>query len=232
MGLKRLISSFNYAISGVIQALKSEPNMKVHFIIAFIVLFLSLLFNFSRVELIIILLTIGMVITAEMINTAIEKTVDLVTDDYHPLAKIAKDVAAGAVLVSSIIAVVVGYLLFFDRIGHYPLKMLNGLKNSPVHLTFISIALVVIVVIWIKTITKTGTPLQGGFASGHSALGFSLATAISFMTQNALVAVLAYFMAFIIAESRIESSIHLLRETIVGGILGIIITILVFKIIG
>ncbi len=232
MRLKRLIKSFNFAISGVITALKSEPNMKIHFFISFVVLFMSLFFNFSRVELILLLLTIGMVITAEMFNTAAEKTIDLITEEYHPIAKLVKDVAAGAVLVTSVIAIIVAYLLFFDRIGHYPLKILNGIKNSPIHLTFISLALIIIAVISIKTATRTGTPLQGGFASGHSALGFSLATAISFMTQDALVAILAYFMAIIIAESRIESKIHLLRETIVGGILGIIITVLVFKFIG
>lgn len=232
MRLKRLIKSFNFAISGVITALKSEPNMKIHFFISFVVLFMSLFFNFSRVELILLLLTIGMVITAEMFNTAAEKTIDLITEEYHPIAKLVKDVAAGAVLVTSVIAVIVAYLLFFDRIGHYPLRILNGIKNSPIHLTFISLALIILAVISIKTATKTGTPLQGGFASGHSALGFSLATAISFMTQDALVAILAYFMAIIIAESRIESKIHLLRETIVGGILGIIVTVLVFKFIG
>lgn len=232
MRLKRMIRSFNFAISGIIQALKTEPNMKIHFIIAFLVLFASLLLNFSRVEMVILLLTVGMVITAEMINTALEKTIDLITDDYQPLAKLVKDVAAGAVLVTAVIAVVVAYLLFFDRIGHYPLKVLNGIKNSNIHLTFISLGLIVIIVIWIKTVTKTGTPLQGGFASGHSALGFSLATAISFITQDSLAAILAYIMAFIIAESRIESKIHLLRETIIGGILGIIVTVLVFKIIG
>lgn len=232
MRLKRMIDSFNYAISGIIQALKNEPNMKIHFFIAFVVLFASLLFNFSRVEMIILLLTVGMVITAEMINTAIEKTIDLITGDYHPLAKMVKDIAAGAVLVSALISLIVAYLLFYDRIGHYPLQILNGLKNSPIHLSFISIALVVIIVISIKTKTKTGTPLKGGFASGHSALGFSFATAISFITQNALATILAYLMAFIIAESRIESKIHLLRETIVGGLLGIIVTVLVFKIIG
>ncbi len=232
MRLRRMISSFNFAISGIIQALKTEPNMKIHFLIAFLVLFLSLFFNFSRVEMIILILTVGMVITAEMINTAIEKTIDLITGDYHPLAKLVKDVAAGAVLVTAIMAVLVAYLLFFDRIGHYPLQILNRVKNAPIHLTFISLALIVIIVISIKTVTKTGTPLQGGFASGHSALGFSLATAISFITQDSLAAVLAYIMALIIAESRVESKIHLLRETIVGGILGIIVTILVFKIIG
>lgn len=232
MKLKRLISSFNYAVSGIVQALKTEPNMKIHFFIAFLVLFLSLFFNLSRVELMILLLTMAFVIVAEMINTAVEKTIDLITEEYHPLAKIVKDVAAGAVLVAAVISVVVGYLLFFDRIGHYPLWIINRVKNSPIHLTFISLILVTIIVIWIKTTTKTGTPFQGGFASGHSALGFALATSIAFITQSALATILAYAMAIIIAESRIESKIHLFRETVIGAMLGTIVTILVFNIIG
>lgn len=229
---KRLINSFNYAVAGIIQALKTEPNMKIHFIVAFAVLFFSLFFNFNRIEMLILFFTITLVIVSEMLNTAVESMVDLITEEYHPVAKVVKDIAAGAVLISALNSIVVGYLLFFDRINTYPGIIINKLGNSPIHLTFISIILVIISVVWIKTKTKTGTPFQGGFASGHSAIGFSVATAIAFMTDNALVMTLAYFLAALVAESRVESKIHYLREVIVGAILGTLITILIFQVIG
>lgn len=229
---KRIINSFNYAVAGVIQALKTEPNMKIHFIVAFLVLFMSLFFNFNRIEMLILFFTITMVIVSEMLNTAIEKAVDLITKEYHPVAKIVKDIAAGAVLISALNAIVVGYLLFFERISLYPGLLINRLRNSPIHLTFISIILVILLVVWIKTKTKTGTPFQGGFASGHSAIAFSVATAIAFMTDNALIMTLSYFLAALVAESRVESKIHYLREVIVGSVLGTLVTITIFQVIG
>ena len=95
MRSRSLIESFNYAVSGIIYTLKTERNMRVHFIIAILVILLSLFFDFSRSELLLLFFTITLVLMAEMINTAIERTIDLVTDEFHPLARLAKDIAAG-----------------------------------------------------------------------------------------------------------------------------------------
>jgi len=87
MKVRKLIDSFNYAVSGIIYTLKTQRNMRVHFISAFFVLTLSLFFNFSRVELLLLFFTVSLVIIAEMINTAIEKSIDMFTKEYHPLAE-------------------------------------------------------------------------------------------------------------------------------------------------
>ena len=118
MKSRSLIESFNYAVSGIIYTLKTERNMKVHLVIAIIVILSSLFFDFSKVELLILFFAIALVLITEMINTAIEKTVDLITDDFHPLARLAKDIAAGAVLIAAINSLIVGYLLFL-RIVYY-----------------------------------------------------------------------------------------------------------------
>ena len=116
---KSLIDSFNFAVNGIISALKTERNMRIHYLIAIIVIILSLFFDFSRTELLLLIFAISLVIVAELFNTAIEKVVDLITDRYHPLAKLVKDISAGAVLIAAINSIVVGYLLFFDKLSYY-----------------------------------------------------------------------------------------------------------------
>ncbi len=171
-----------------------------------------------------------------MINTAIERTIDLITEDFHPLARIAKDVAAGGgVLIAAINSLIVGYLLFFDRLNPYTNRILFKIKKSPVHLTFVALVLVILSTIGIKTkhYRGRGTPFQGGgIVSGHTAVSFCVATIIAFEANNILVSTLAFFMAVLVGESRIEGKIHTLFEVISGALLGIIIGVLVFQIIG
>ncbi|MCF6461073.1 diacylglycerol kinase [Clostridium sp. Cult3] len=234
MKSRSLIESFNYAVSGIIYTLKTERNMRIHFFISIVVIILSLFFDFSRGELLLLFFTISLVFITEMINTAIERTIDLITEDFHPLARIAKDVAAGGVLIAAINSIVVGYLLFFDRLNPYTNRILYKIKNSSVHLTFVSIALVVLLTIGIKTkfYRGKGTPFQGGIVSGHAAVSFCIATIIAFEANNILVSTLSIFMAVLVGESRIEGKIHSLFEVISGALLGILVGILVFQIIG
>ncbi|HSH36483.1 diacylglycerol kinase [Schnuerera sp.] len=234
MKSRSIIESFNYAVTGIIYTLKTEKNMRVHFIIAVIVIILSLFFDFSRLELLMLFFSIALVLITEMINTAVERTVDLVTEDFHPLARLAKDVAAGGVLIAALNSLVVGYLLFFDRLNPLTNLVLFKIKNSSIHLTFIALVLVVLFTIALKTIyyKGRGTPFQGGTVSGHAAVSFCIATIIAFIANNMLVSTLSYFMAILVGESRIEGRIHSLMEVVLGALLGIIVGILVFQIIG
>lgn len=113
---KRFTSSFIYAWRGVKHAVAHEQNLKFHFIIAVVVIILSIALNIPEVEIAILLVVIGIVISLEMINTALERIVDLITKEYHPLARVVKDVSAGAVLVFSIFAVIIGILIFYEPI--------------------------------------------------------------------------------------------------------------------
>ncbi|WP_017755824.1 diacylglycerol kinase family protein [Calidifontibacillus oryziterrae] len=110
--IKRLFQSFKYAFEGLKNVVESERNMQIHLAIACIVLFLGYIFSISKVEWIIIVLCIGIVFCLEIINSAIERTVDLVTEEYKPLAKQAKDFAAAAVFVFAIISVIIGVVIF------------------------------------------------------------------------------------------------------------------------
>jgi len=110
--LKRLLKSFSYAWAGIVDVFKNENNMKIHCTIAIIALLAGLSFNISKIEWLILLITIGIVFCLEIINTAIERLVDLASPQYHPLAKAAKDMAAGAVFVFAIFSVIIGAIIF------------------------------------------------------------------------------------------------------------------------
>lgn len=230
-GIQGLIKSFNDAINGIVASIKAERNMKIHYFMAIIVIIASLFFNFSRTEFLILLLSISLVLVLELMNTAIEETIDMITEDYHPKAKIAKDVAAGAVLIAAVNSLMVGYLLFFDRLNNLAEITLLKIKRSPIHLTLIALMLVVLFTIGLKARYHRGrgTHLQGGTVSGHSAISFVMATIIAFLSENILVVTLSLGLAILVGESRIEGKIHTPVEVVLGAILGIVVGILVFQ---
>ena len=115
-GLKKFINSFSYPIKGLKYAYRNEQNLFVDIFIALAVITLGIIFKISIAEWAILKITIGIVIAAELINTAIEATVDLVTQDYHPLAKVAKDTSAAAVFILAIVAVIEGIIIFLPKI--------------------------------------------------------------------------------------------------------------------
>ena len=114
--VKAFIKSFQHAFCGILTSFVIGRNIKVHYIAALAAILGGLYFGISKVEFLIILLVSTQVICLEMVNTAIERTVDLVTVEYHLYAKIAKDIAAGAVLVAAIFATIIGGIIFLPYI--------------------------------------------------------------------------------------------------------------------
>ncbi|MCQ6273640.1 diacylglycerol kinase family protein [Bacillus sp. V3B] len=111
-----LLRPFTFAIVGILHALRNERNMKIHTVVVVIVMILGLLYRLSTVEWMFIIFAIGGVLALELINTALERVVDLVTKNFHPLAKQAKDVAAGAVFIYAIVSVLIGCIIFLPKI--------------------------------------------------------------------------------------------------------------------
>ncbi len=231
MKAKKLLDSFNYAFEGIIYTLKTQRNMRIHFVIAVLVLFSSVFFHLSKVETLILFITIALVIIAEMINTSIEATIDLITDKYHELAKIAKNVAAGAVLVSAVNSIIVAYIIFYDKLDEISLKLIYKVRAMPIHITFISLIIVIFVSIGIKAYFGNGTPLRGGMPSGHAAIAFSIFMAVVFLSKNTLIITLAFILAILVVQSRIESGIHSFIQVLVGALLGALITLFIFQLI-
>lgn len=230
MQFKKLVDSFNSAINGIINTVRTERNMKIHLVAAILVLIACFFFDISKMEFLILAITITMVMAAEVVNTAIEAVVDMSTNYYHPLAKIAKNAAAGAVLITAINAVIVGYVIFWDKLTNISYVLVHKVKKSQPYTVLIILVIVTLATIIVKAIFGEGTPLKGGMPSGHSALSFSIATVIALLTEEPICIMLSYVMAFITAQSRVDSEVHSLVEVIVGGIFGTLLTIFVFTI--
>jgi diacylglycerol kinase (ATP) len=227
---RKFVESFNAAVEGFIYVLKTERNMRVHFLAAFFFILLGVYLNFSHLEIMILTVTITIVLASEMLNTAVELIVDMVKAEVDPMARLIKDIGAGAVLLSAINAVVVGYILFSRRVPFNIEAAMRNVRTSPWHITFLSLIIVFGVSIIGKIIFHKGTPLRGGMPSGHAAIAFSIWTAIAFLTNNSIVISLAFVMAFLIARHRIKDAIHTFWEVLVGSILGVLLTTLVFQI--
>jgi diacylglycerol kinase (ATP) len=228
-----LLQSFNYAFQGLVAAVRHQRNMRVHLVLAFAVLLVSIFLNLSRLQLVMVIMAVAFVFITELINSAIEAVVDMVTDQFDPRAKVAKDMAAGAVLVSAINALIVAYLVLADRLTHVSIDLVTVIRRSPAHLTIVALAVVIFAVIALKARHRTGTPLSGGLPSGHAALAFAAWTAMTFVVagqpQGILVSFLAFIMAVLVAQTRVETGIHSLLEVLLGALLGIGVTTVIFQ---
>ena len=186
----------------------------------------------SHLELIALLLAIAFVFITEMINSALEQAIDVATTSFDPLAKLAKDIAAGAVLIATINALAIGYLVFSGKVASRSSRLLERLRGADAKLTLIALVLTLIVVIATKAWTGRGTPLRGGLPSGHAALAFAgwmAATYVIGGTHRFLISFLTFVMALLVAQTRIESGIHSALEVTYGGVLGALVTLGVFQ---
>lgn len=228
-----LLHSFNWAFDGIVHVLRHERNMWIHFAIAGAVLVASLFFALTRLEVVALLVAISFVLIAEMINTSVEHIVDMITQAENPHAKIAKDVAAGAVLIAAINAIAVAYLIFYDKITSVPYTVLSRLRTSPIDITVITLVIVILAAIALKALTRRGTAFHGGLPSAHAAVAFAAWVAITFVATNTAYALpisaITLFLAVLVAQSRVQAKIHTILEVGVGALLGIVLTLLIFR---
>ncbi len=226
---RSLLWSFNFAIQGIVYALRTQRNMRLHVVAAITVLVACLLLHVGGFGLIAIVFAICLVLVTELVNTAIEATVDLATEGLDPLAKIAKDVAAGAVFIASINAVVVAYLVLFGPVRRIVQRGIQLVSVGPASLTVIALGLVGLTVIVLKAASREGSFLHGGWPSGHTALAVGAAAALGYITKSASAFVLALFIAALVAQSRVESETHTIAQVILGALLGLLIVTAVFQ---
>lgn len=229
-----VLDSFNYAFEGIIHVLRTQRNMRIHFGVAVVVLVVAFASGATKLELIALLLSISFVLIAEMLNSALESAIDLSTTSFDPHAKLAKDIAAGAVLIATINAVGVGYLVFASRLADPSGRLIERVRNAPVNLTLIALVLTIIIVIATKAFTGRGTPLRGGLPSGHAALAFSGWMAATYVLGNSdhrfLISTITLIMALLVAQTRVESGVHSALEVLYGSVLGAIVTLVLFQI--
>ena len=229
------LEACNNAVNGIIYAATTQRNVRIELVLAVIVMMLSLFYGLNTTEFLCLVFAIFFVIFAEMVNTAIETVVDLFVDVYHPKAKIAKDVAAGAVVLAACNALVVGYFIFFNKenIRAISESIFNNMVKSPMHLVFVAIILVVIAVIAIKASCskkkQRGQLIKEGFVpSGQTAIAFAALTAIWVNSKDLITFSLAFILSILVAGNRIYNNARTKAEVVFGGCMGILIVILVY----
>jgi diacylglycerol kinase (ATP) len=215
----------------VLLSFKTQRHLRIHFIVAVLVLVAGFVWRLPRTELLILVGAISLVILAELFNTALETVVDLVTTDYHPLARVAKDVAAGAVLVAAVNAALIGVVLFLDvdrlqRDLHYPDTQDHAVQTFAVGF----VMLLLLLVIW-KVKGGRGRFLHGGVVSGHAAIAFFLCTIILLLSQHPLIGFTAIMLALLVSQSRVEAGVHTVREVLFGALLGMLIPVILYRMI-
>lgn len=229
-----LIDSFNYAFQGVIHAVRTQRNMRVHLLAAVAVLIAAVAVGVTQMEMIALIIAIAFVLITEMINSAVEGAIDVATTSFDPLAKLAKDMAAGAVLIATMTAVAVGFLVFDDHIANPSTHLLDRLENANVYLTLVALSVTIALVIVTKALTHRGTPLRGGLPSGHSAVAFAGWMALTYLVSGAqhrfLISALGFVMALLVAQTRVEAGYHSALEVTYGAVIGALVTLAMFQI--
>ncbi len=231
MADRNLMAPFRVAVNGIVHTFRTQRHMRVHLYVTLVTVLGALLLNLRLREILILLFMITFVLVAEMFNSAIEATVDLISPNYHPLAKFAKDIAAGAVLITTVMAIIVGTLIAIgdDQLERIRLSLTG--ESLGIGLTgriLLGILLVFLVVVIGKGLGKRGSVLKGGLVSGHAAYGFFFATLLFFVANNVLVAAVGILLAVIIAQSRWEARIHSVFELTLGAAVGAILGVLLF----
>ncbi len=230
MPLRRWIKSANFAIDGILHGTKTQRHLRYHFYVAAFILVLCYILGISRNDFLIITLAVIVVLLAELFNTSIETVVDLASPKHSEKAKIAKDVAAGAVFITAFGAAVIGYIILFPHIRSFFYEGFHIAKHSGEEVSIMAVILVLILVVITKAYLGKGTPLRGGIPSGHSALAFSIWVAVTYTTGSFIASILCFFLAVIIAASRVTAKIHNTWEVILGGMMGAALTFLLFQI--
>lgn len=230
MKTQKLIDSFNAAIEGFLYVTKTQRNMRIHFLLALAVVLLGIYLNLTRIELMILCSTAGLVLITEMVNTGIEIMLNKVANSYQDWVKTVKDISAGAVLVASVNAVIVAYFLFFNNIVFQGLKKgISKISQSDWHVSFFILIVLLGIVITGKTIFQKGKPLRGGMPSGHSAMAFSVWALVILISHNPLLVFAVFILAFMIAQSRIGRHYHTPWEVLTGALLGIVTTVMIYR---
>jgi diacylglycerol kinase (ATP) len=228
-----ILDSFNWAFEGIIHVLRTQRNLRIHFAIAIAVIAAAAALGVDRIELIVLLLAIAFVLVAEMVNSAIEGAIDVSTTSFDPNAKLAKDIAAGAVLIASVTAIAVGYLIFAHAAAHRTARFLDRVRDAPAEITLAALILVIMIVIATKAWTGRGTPLRGGLPSGHAAVAFAgwmAATYVATDRHRFLISSITFIMALLVAQTRVESGVHSALEVLYGGAVGALVTLVVFQV--
>ncbi|MBN1499659.1 MAG: diacylglycerol kinase [Spirochaetes bacterium] len=230
--LGKYYESINFAIEGILQAAKTQKHVRLHlFAAAFLLLFCFSL-GIEMNDFIILTMMASIVMVSEMLNSSIETVVDIISPEYSEKARIAKDIAAGAVFVAVIVALTVAYYILKPYFYGFAKEGLVLTKHADDDIAVGAIIIVLIVVIMLKSYFGKGHPLKGGLPSGHSALSFSIFVSSLYLSENFMLHVIILISAACISISRFILKIHNLLEVIAGIATGSLITFILYEMFG
>jgi diacylglycerol kinase (ATP) len=229
MPLRKWIQSTNHAIEGILHAAKTQRHMRYHFYAAIIILIVSFSIGINWSEVVILITLAIIVLSVEMLNSALETITDILFRDYDERAKRIKDMAAGAVLITAMGAAVIGFVILFEPVKNFFYDGLIIAKHAKSDVAIVSLIVVLIMVVLTKSFFGKGEPLRGGMPSGHAAVSFSMWVAVTMISESFIPSLLVLIMAVIIAQSRVSTGAHKPLEVIVGALLGITVTFTLFK---
>ena len=222
------IDSANAAAEGIIEATRTQRHVKFHLMVAFIVLFGCFLIGVEKFEFIAIALITLLVIVAEMFNSALEVVVDLKSPERNEKARIAKDIAAGAVLITAVGALIIGYLILWP----YFIRIVNDgfwiAKHHPENIAVLAVIIIMLTVIMLKAYLIKSYTLKGGCPSGQAAVAFSIWISITHISSNKFVLFSTLFIATCIALSRLLRNTHSILDIVLGAAMGSLTTYILF----
>lgn len=224
MWIAKVLQSFRYALEGLIYTVVTQRNMRIHYIIALGVLLLSLYLPVSKMEVLILFVTIIIVLFAELINTVVETVVDMITKEYHPLAKIAKDVAAGAVLLTAGLAVIVGISIFYPYLD----VVFRGLMDHTSYPANMGLAAIIAFNFILTLMIKGWYHRQGKEESEPSmiiSITFCVGTLIIAVIGNLFITLLVFMLMGMLVATRFR--LHPYRFPIISGaLIGTLVSVL------
>lgn len=226
MWLTKLLHSFRFALEGLKYTLVTQRNMRIHFLTALGVLLLSLYLPLSKIEVLLLFITIVLVLVAELFNTVVEAVVDMITKDFHPLAKVAKDVAAGAVLLCAGLAVVVGVSIFYPYLD---LLRFPYFEEGPVPPNIGMVAILVsdfFLTLLLKSwFHRLGRPQWE--PSMTTSIAFCIATSVALMIHHLIIALLVYLLTALLVGTRLRIKTRR-SPVVIGALLGTAVALIGF----
>lgn len=228
---KSIYTAIGHALDGVIRAFKTEKNLRIDYVIGLSILIASLFFDFTKTEFACLCLTIGFVIFSEMINTTVEYIVDLITQQYDERAKAAKDIAAGGVFISAMVAVTVAYFLFVDKLSYATTSVISTILSSKLYILFTIIFAVIILAAILKGIFAKNGEYAKSYPSARVALAFALTTYAYLITKSVFVGGIAFLLSIIITQIKIENTKNRPIYIILSALMGILIVLIIYQLV-
>jgi len=228
---KTFFSATKNALNGIIHAFKTERNLRIDYLIGALVMLVSLFFDFTKTELICLVITIGFVIFAEMINSTVEYIVNLVKTEYDLNAKAAKDIAAGGVLIASVIAVIVAYLLFVDKIRQASTALLTAVLSSKSHMLVTILFIVTILIVILKGLFSKDNDNNyvKSFPSARVTISFALFTYLFIITENLIVGGVSLALSLIVSSIKRENDKTTIMQIVLSGLIGILLVVSTYQ---